>query len=276
MTSSDAVLMIRRMLPKGAKTGHGGTLDPDAAGVLPICVGKAARLFDYIIDKEKRYVAELTLGAVTDTQDASGRVLERHPVTATADDVRAALPRFTGEILQTPPMYSALKRDGKRLCDLARAGENAHVLPRPVTVLALDYLGQADYNRYMIGVLCKKGVYVRTLMHDIGQTLGCGGHMSFLLRSASGAFDVGDAVTRETLMETGPLAHLLPPDTPLARYPAACYDASYEAAARNGNPLPALLPFEAGEIVRVYIEDRFAGMGEVTDAEKIRFRAMLL
>ena len=140
MSSGDMVFQARRLLPRGTRVGHGGTLDPDAAGVLPVCVGRAARLFDYIIDKQKTYIAELRLGVVTDTQDASGAVLERRDAsTVTEADVRAALPRFTGTISQIPPMYSALKRGGQKLCDLARRGESLelrqgdvypHALPR--------------------------------------------------------------------------------------------------------------------------------------------------
>ena len=127
MTSSDAVLFVRRLLPRKTAVGHGGTLDPDAAGVLPVCVGRATRLFDYIIDKTKVYIGELCLGVTTDTADASGKVLETRSVRASADDVKHVLPEFTGHIWQVPPMYSALKRDGRPLYELARRGETLDI-----------------------------------------------------------------------------------------------------------------------------------------------------
>ena len=200
MSSGDMVFQARRLLPRGTRVGHGGTLDPDAAGVLPVCVGRAARLFDYIIDKQKTYIAELRLGVVTDTQDASGTVLERRDAsTVTEADVRAALPRFTGTISQIPPMYSALKRGGQKLCDLARRGESLELEPRPVTIHAIEYIGRRDETAHLLRVTCGKGTYIRTLCHDIGAALGVGGHMAFLLRSAAGCFDVQSASTLEEL-----------------------------------------------------------------------------
>lgn len=127
--------------PRGTAIGHGGTLDPEAEGVLPLCVGKATRLFDYIVDKQKRYIAEVTLGKVTDTQDAAGTVMEERPVRVGEAEIRAALPQLTGDILQRPPLYSALKRDGKPLYAYARKGQEIAVAPRPVRVDALELLG---------------------------------------------------------------------------------------------------------------------------------------
>ena len=272
MTSSDAVLRVRKALPRGVRVGHGGTLDPDAAGVLPICVGKATRLFDYIVDKEKRYIAEMTLGIVTDTQDASGTVLETRPVQINEENVRAVLPEFTGEILQSPPAYSAIKRDGRRMYELARRGEAVDLAPRPVTIHALELLERVDARRYLLSVTCGKGAYIRTLCHDIGARLGCGGHMSFLLREKCGAFSLEDAVTLEEL--DGLEQKLLPLDHPLGRYPALELDRSWEKAVRNGNALPAP-DRAAGEILRVYLDGEFAGMAQADGLGQARFRAML-
>ena len=182
ISSAGVVGRVKRMLPRGTAIGHGGTLDPEAEGVLPLCVGKATRLFDYIVDKQKRYIAEVTLGKVTDTQDAAGTVLEERPVRVGEAEIRAALPQLTGDILQRPPLYSALKRDGKPLYAYARKGQEIAVAPRPVRVDALELLGCTGENRYEIRVDCGKGVYVRTLMHDLGALLGCGGYMSRLAR----------------------------------------------------------------------------------------------
>ncbi len=276
MTSSDAVVFVRRLLARGVKVGHGGTLDPDAAGVLPVMVGRGARLFDYFIDKEKEYIALVTLGVTTDTQDATGRVLEVRPVTVGEAEVRAALKHLTGDILQVPPAYSAIKRGGKPMYELARKGLAPELEPRAARVESLDIIGQEQYNQYKINVVCRKGVYVRTLMHDLGEMLGSGGHMSFLLRTRSGVFDIARAVTLETLAETGVAPHLLELDAPLEHLPAVVLDARYRHAVTNGNPVPENTGLNRGEIVRVYLEDAFAGIGEAAGNGTIRFRAMML
>ncbi len=272
MTSSDAVLRVRKALPRGVRVGHGGTLDPDAAGVLPICVGKATRLFDYIVDKEKSYIAELTLGIATDTQDSTGEVVSVRPVTAGEADVKGILPRFTGEIWQAPPAYSAIKRDGKRMYELARRGETVALEKRPVTIYGLEMTEQVDRRRYLLHVRCGKGAYIRTLCHDIGEALGCGGHMSFLLRDRCGAFALEDAVPLE---EIGNVADRLAPlDFPLGRYDALYLGPEQEKAVKNGNLIPAPGRNE-GEVLRVYLLDRFAGMAQADGNGQARFRAML-
>ncbi len=161
-TSSDCVVFVRKRLPRGTAIGHGGTLDPMATGVLPICVGAATRLFDYIIDKQKTYVAELKLGVVTDTQDATGQVLSTSDARVTEQDVRAVLARFTGDILQTPPMYSAVKRGGRRLYELARRGQSVEVAPRACRVDGLRLTGALGDNRFRLEVDCGRGVYIRS------------------------------------------------------------------------------------------------------------------
>ena len=280
MTSSDLVVTVRRLLPKGTKVGHGGTLDPDAAGVLPVCVGRATRLFDYIIDKRKRYVALLRLGAATDTQDASGRVIARQDAGHIApDDVRAALPRFVGEIDQTPPAYSALKRDGVRLYDLARRGEDVAAEPRRVTIDAIDYIASEGPDGHLIAVTCRKGVYIRTLCHDIGAFLGVGGHMAALLRTDAGSFNVADSVTVEELLAAGPegLNGLIGDmDAPLGRYPALRLAEDMRARAVSGGPFHAgeyETDARIGETVRVYVGGRFSGMARLDEGGDMRFLA---
>ena len=284
MSSNDAVGFVRRLLPRGTRTGHGGTLDPDAAGVLPVCVGRAARLFDYIVDKKKNYVAELRLGVETDTQDAAGTPLARRDASGVTEaDVRAVLPRFVGEIDQVPPAYSAIKRDGRRMYDLARRGETVELAPRRVTVYGVEYLAQTGADRHMLRVSCGKGVYIRTLCHDIGRALGVGGHMAFLLRSEAGCFTVQNAATLEELKraaEAGEIERLLAPmDAPLGAYPAVRLDARYERPVLNGGPIPRAwheMPLAPGEIARVYVEDTFAGMAQSDEEGLLRFRAMLM
>lgn len=276
MTSSDVVLAVRRRLPRGTRVGHGGTLDPDAAGVLPVCVGKATRLFDYLIDKRKEYYAELALGVTTDTQDASGRPLEMHAVTATGEDVEKILPNFAGWIQQIPPAYSAIKRDGKRLYELARKGETIEVQPRPVQIYALEYCGQTAPDRHMLRIECGKGTYIRTLLHDIGAQLGCGGHMAFLLRSRAGCFTLEDSVTMEELAEHEDLRTVLAPlDAPLGHLPAVRVDEQCLRAVLNGNKIPvSAAPLDTP--LRVYCGGRFAGIGCAEEAGWVRFKAMLL
>ena len=282
-TSSNIVVRVRRLLPKGTAVGHGGTLDPEASGVLPICIGPATRLFDYIIDKKKTYVAELRLGEITDTQDGAGQVLETHPVDAGEAEVRAVLGEFVGEIEQIPPMYSAVKKDGRRLYQLARRGETVEMPARRCLIHGIEYLDQTDERTHRIRVECGKGVYIRTLCHDIGRRLGCGAHMASLRRTAAGIFTLERAYTPEQvaeLSEAGRLAEaLLAPDAPLGHIPAVRVGKERLHAVENGNPLrrdwldsaPA-----SGTVLRVYCGEDFAGIGEAQEDGSVRFRAMLL
>ena len=281
-TSSDCVVFVRKRLPRGTAIGHGGTLDPMASGVLPVCVGAATRLFDYIIDKQKTYVAELQLGVVTDTQDATGAVVETRSVNVTEADVRAALPRFIGEIWQRPPMYSAIKRGGKRLYELARRGESVEVAPRACRVDDVRLTASLGDGRYRLEVDCGKGVYIRTLCHDIGAYLGCGGHMASLERTRAGVFTLENALTLEevdALGADGLEARLLPMDAAIAHLSAVRVEARHRAAVRNGMPLrPEWLdaPAPQTEAVRVYVGGEFAGIGAPREDGSVRFRAMLL
>ena len=281
-TSSDCVVFVRKRLPRGTAIGHGGTLDPMASGVLPVCVGAATRLFDYIIDKQKTYVAELQLGVVTDTQDATGAVVEKRSVNVTEADVRAALPRFIGDIWQTPPMYSAIKRGGKRLYELARRGESVEVAPRACRVDDVRLTASLGNGRYRLEVDCGKGVYIRTLCHDIGAYLGCGGHMATLARTRAGVFTLENALTLEevdALGAEGLEARLLPMDAAIAHLSTVRVEARHRAAVRNGMPLrPEWLdaPAPQAEALRVYVGGEFAGIGAPREDGSVRFRAMLL
>ena len=281
-TSSDCVVFVRKRLPRGTAIGHGGTLDPMASGVLPVCVGVATRLFDYIIDKQKTYVAELQLGVITDTQDATGAVVERRSVNVTDADVRAALPRFIGDIWQTPPMYSAIKRGGKRLYELARRGESVEVAPRACRVDDVRLTASLGDGRYRLEVDCGKGVYIRTLCHDIGAYLGCGGHMATLERTRAGVFTLENALTLEevdALGAEGLEARLLPMDAAISHLPAVRAEARHRAAVRNGMPLrPEWLdaPAPQAEALRVYVGGEFAGIGAPREDGSVRFRALLL
>jgi len=280
-TSSDVVVFVRKRLPRGTAVGHGGTLDPEASGVLPVCVGSATRLFDYIIDKQKVYVARIKLGIETDTQDATGQVVAERPVNAGEAAIRAVLPGFTGHIQQTPPMYSALKRDGKRLYQLARKGESVALEPRPCQVDAIEYLGDEGGDTHVLRITCGKGVYIRTLCHDIGRALGCGAHMRSLERVAAGIFDLESALSLEqvdALAAEGRLQEaLVPLDAPLTHLPEVRVGERCRHAVLNGNPLKAewLDRPATGDAVRVYLNDAFAGIGAPQPDGSVKFKAML-
>ncbi len=241
MSSAAVVSLVRRLLD-GEKVGHAGTLDPEAAGVLPLMVGKAARLFDYMQDKEKAYVAEVAFGASTDTQDAQGMVLEtgeNYPDEAT---LREALKGFEGELMQQPPMFSALKKDGQCLYQLARKGQTVEIPARRVTVHSLELNAVTENHGALVSVRCSKGFYVRTLCQDLGTAVGCPAHMRFLLRTLSGVFTLDTALTLEQLQaakEQGKLEDmLLPPEVALGHLPVCDLPKGLEKALRNGGHLP--------------------------------------
>lgn len=235
-TSHDVVAKLRGLL-RERRIGHAGTLDPMATGVLPVFVGRATRAVEFAAEREKEYLAGLRLGVVTDTQDTTGTVLETHPVCADRPQVEAVLARFRGEITQIPPMYSAIKREGKKLYELARRGQEVERQPRPITIEALDLLDQVSPTEYTLRVRCSKGTYVRTLCHDIGQALGCGGCMSGLRRTMAAGFTIDRTVTVETVQERGE-AVLLPLDAYFAPYPAYTIPSpGRENRVRNGNPI---------------------------------------
>lgn len=196
--TSFSVVSKVRSITKEKKAGHTGTLDPMARGVLPIMLGGATRFLDYLPDSDKRYTASFILGFTTDTLDITGSVTAKYDVTATADDVRKALDNFRGRITQVPPMYSAVSVNGKRLYDLARQGIEVERPSRTVEIKKLDLLN-AQNNEYEIDVLCSKGTYIRTLIDDIGKTLGCGAVMTKLTRTAAMGFSVDDSVTVDEL-----------------------------------------------------------------------------
>ena len=200
MTSHDVVSRVRKIL-NIKKVGHTGTLDPDASGVLPICIGKATKVSELILNKDKGYICELTLGITTDTYDSSGEILERcEDFNVSLEELEKAFDSQRGEIKQLPPMYSALKINGKRMCDLVRSGRSDEIelKYRDVNIKKLEILSYKD-NKVMFYVKCSKGTYVRSICYDVGQALGCGGHMSFLLRTESGKFNLDNSITLEEL-----------------------------------------------------------------------------
>lgn len=253
-TSMDVCAKLRRLLGE-RRIGHGGTLDPMATGVLPVFVGRATRAVEFAEGSEKEYLATLRLGLTTDTQDSTGQVLSTSGAIPPASAVTEALDAFRGEILQVPPMYSALKVNGQKLCNLARKGRTVERAPRPVTIFALTVEAQPSEAEYMLRVRCSKGTYIRTLCHDIGAALGCGGVMASLRRTEAAGFSIGQAVTLEQVMEAAEggeaQALLLPVEHLFAAYPAVTVSGRRETLCRNGNPFPC--PGPEG-LCRVYGE----------------------
>ena len=199
-TSMDVCAKLRGIFHE-KRVGHGGTLDPMATGVLPVFVGRATRAVQYAAESDKEYIAGLKRGVVTNTQDITGEVLEERPVNVTRDQLWAALERFYGQIEQIPPMYSAIKVNGKKLYELARKGKEVERRPRTIRIDALGILNETppEGTDYLLRVVCSKGTYVRTLCHDIGQALGCGGCMSSLRRVKAAGFTLDDSVTLESV-----------------------------------------------------------------------------
>ena len=234
-TSMDVCAKLRGIL-KTKKIGHAGTLDPMATGVLPVFVGRATRAVSFAEGGEKEYVAGLRLGRTTNTQDMEGQTLTLSPVTVGQKELEAVLPRFTGEISQIPPMFSAIKINGQKLYDLARQGKEVERKARAVTIFALEVVEQVSETDYILRIRCSKGTYVRTLCHDIGQALGCGGCMFSLRRTMAAGFTLDESVTLEQMQEGGE-ALLRPTDSLFRDRPDyRLKTEKQEERCRNGNP----------------------------------------
>lgn len=280
-TSFDVVAKLRGIL-KMKKIGHTGTLDPDAEGVLPVCLGKATKVCDLLTEKQKEYEAVLLLGKVTDTQDISGQVLCECEVTAGEDEVREAILSFVGDYMQVPPMYSALKVNGKKLCDMAREGIVIERKARPVHIFSINIL-EMDLPWVKMRVECSKGTYIRTLCEDIGERLSCGGCMESLLRTRVSEFKVEDALTLSEIesrvksqsaeiapqeWETSDFDFIRSVDSVFLQYEKAVVKKEWNKLLYNGNRLPETAwkeePEAAGsERIRVYDEEEhFIGLYE--------------
>lgn len=265
-TSHDVVAKLRGILHM-KKIGHTGTLDPDAEGVLPVALGKATRLVDMITDKEKTYEAVMRLGVVTDTQDMSGTVLSQTTeLSVTEEELCTVVSSFVGDYMQVPPMYSALKVNGKKLYELAREGKTVERKPRPVHFYEIEIL-DISFPLVRFRVTCSKGTYIRTLCHDIGEKLGCGAAMESLLRTKVGRFTLDDAITLaqiEEAVQKGTIeSKILGIEEILAEYPRVCCTKEGDRLLANGNPLvQALVDAQAkkGWIRMCSSEGSFAGV----------------
>ena len=267
-TSHDVVAKLRGILHM-KKIGHTGTLDPEAEGVLPVVLGKATRLVDMLTEKEKTYEALLHLGIETDTQDMTGTVLKELPVTVTEEDVKKAAESFLGEQQQIPPMYSALKVNGKKLYELAREGKEIERKARPVEIFSLT-VDRIELPRVTMTVHCSKGTYIRTLCHDIGEKLGCFGCMESLLRTKVSRFEIESSLKLSEIQkkrEEGKLSEIITPlDAVFFQYPAVTVKKEGQALAYNGNEIPIRFVTDMEERknqewIRVYdLENHFIGI----------------
>ena len=263
-TSQDVAAKLRGVFHE-RRVGHGGTLDPMATGVLPVFIGRATRAAEFLESAEKEYVAGLRLGVVTDTQDTSGTVLETNSVCVTRAQLEAALRQFLGPIEQIPPMYSAIKINGQKLYELARRGQEVARRPRSITIHALELL-EGEGADWTIRVRCSKGTYVRTLCHDLGRALGCGGCMSSLRRTRAGSFTLVQAVTMQQVLDFAagqdPQQLLMPVDAVFAAHPPLIVTLGQAAKLKNGAQVKDW-QFQPGTY-RVYAEDgEFLLLGRV-------------
>ena len=232
-TSQDVVSKLRGVFHE-KRVGHGGTLDPMATGVLPVFFGRATRAVEFFEHADKKYVATVRLGQITDTQDTTGNVLETREVCVSQSDIEQILPRFIGKIEQMPPMYSAIKIGGKKLYELARAGKEVERKPRRIEIFSLE-MTHIVGNDWSLSVHCSKGTYVRTLCHDIGLALGCGGCMASLERVAAGPYALSQSVTLEEIIANEQRESLLlPVDSLFVRYPRLSVTPAQEKCVRNG------------------------------------------
>ena len=262
-TSQDVTARLRRVF-NTRRIGHGGTLDPMATGVLPVFVGRATRGVEFFEHAEKTYETVLRLGLTTDTEDITGTVLTQSDAFVTGEMLEAVLEKFRGQIMQVPPMYSALKVNGQKLVDLARKGKEVERQPRPITIHELTLLGmEADGIR--LRVRCSKGTYIRTLCKDIGEALGCGGCMAQLRRVSAGEYTIEEAVPLQTLLDAqDPAPYLRQVDTMFCNYEAVTLTEKQELRCRNGNSFSVKLP---DGIYRAYSQTgEFLMLAKVNDS----------
>lgn len=232
ITSFDVVRQVKK-LAKEKKVGHGGTLDPEAGGVLPVCIGRATKAIDFIMDDTKVYVAGIKLGVVTDTYDREGKILREAEVTCSQEDVIKSINKFVGNIKQVPPMYSALKQNGKKLYELAREGKEVYREPRNIIIHSIEILS-INLPMISIRVKCSKGTYIRSLCYDIGEELGCGAMMWSLERAGTGPFTIENSVKLEDLTEENIRSYIIPLERIFDKFPKLVVNNKFEKLILNG------------------------------------------
>lgn len=277
ITSHGAVNFFRKLL-NIKRIGHTGTLDPNAEGVLPICIGKATRVSEYLLSEDKEYRGELTLGNSTDTQDGDGEVLETSSKIVSEEEIRLSFNKFKGNIDQIPPMYSALKHNGKKLYELAREGRTIEREPRNITIYKLNIEEIYENKKVVFYTKCSRGTYIRTLCNDIGEDLGTFGYMSDLLRLGTGPFKIEDSYKMEDLKNLSPTevkSLLLPIDFALMKFKSIKIPDDFYKPLVNGvkiiiNNKELLL----GESLRVYSKNKFIGIGEIIEKDNLQLLKM--
>ena len=267
MTSHDVVYFIRKVL-NIKKVGHTGTLDPNATGVLPICIGKGTRISEYLLDVDKEYVGELTLGIATDTQDDCGNIIHTSNNIVGEDEIIHSFKKFKGNILQTPPMYSALKHKGKKLYELAREGVSVERKAREISIKDLKILNNYNNKEILFYTRCSRGTYIRTLCDDIGKDLCTFGHMSYLIRTGVGSFKLENAYSIDHLQELPKdeiIKLIVPMDEALNYMDKIIIDDELYNKLKNGVSiiLPENYNYKINVLQRVYSCDKFIGIGRV-------------
>ena len=285
MTSSDVVVYLRKLL-KVKKVGHAGTLDPNAAGVLVVCVGKATKVVDYLMNDNKTYRGGMVLGKETDTLDADGRIIKESPILPNLSSIEEVFQKYQGKLLQKPPMYSARKYKGKRLYELARQGQEVEVSPRAIEIYENKVLEFCPPKEIIFETTCSKGTYIRSLVRDIGRELGCGAYMSFLIRVSSGVFTVANAYTLQeikvSLLQLNFDNFLIPIDEALSKFKSITLADHIFSKAVNGNiinldyVISNMDYISQGELLRVYCNNKFIGLGYINERQKIQMRKVLV
>lgn len=288
MTSSDIVVYLRKTL-KIKKIGHAGTLDPGASGVLVLCLGKATKLAEYIMAEDKSYRGGMILGSETDTLDADGTIVRQSPQIPDFPQIKKAFAKYRGTLLQHPPMYSARKHKGKRLYELARKGQRVEVPPREVKIFQNDIIEFIPPNQVSYEVKCTKGTYIRSLVRDIGRELGCGAYLSYLVRTQSGAFSIHDSHTLQEITQaytSDKMDEILKPmGSVLPSFKEIVLDSRVLDRILNGNILGLdsiisdinlISNLDHKELVKVYCNNRFIGLGYVNKNNMIQMRKVLV
>lgn len=280
MTSSDVVVFLRRIL-RERKVGHTGTLDPAAAGVLPICIGKATKLSDYIMADRKTYRCGLTLGMETDTLDAEGRIVRTSSKIPEYNEIERVFYQFRGKMRQVPPMYSAIKVRGKKLYELAREGKEIEVKPREIEIYSSRIIRFTEPDKLFFEVECSKGTYIRSLCRDIGELLECGAYMSFLIRLRSGIFDLSNAITLDEIekrVQSGDrTSFVMTMDSVLVNMNVIHFKESAYPYLLNGNKIEIkhsisdVKQFKEDELLKVYCKGTFMGLGTIIKEGNERF-----
>ncbi len=278
MTSHDAVSYFRKLLGT-RKVGHTGTLDPMATGVLPICIGKGTRVSEYLLGVDKEYIAELTLGCASDTQDSTGKVTYTSELEVSKDDIEEVFKSFHGTINQIPPMYSAKKIGGKKLYELARNGIEVERNHRKIQIKELKILNNQHNRKIIFYTKCSKGTYIRTICHDIGKNLETYGHMSYLIRTGVGNFKIEDAFGMETLdkMDAHDILKVIQPiDRAILHMNEIKLDRTYYKPLTNGVKinLDGTERVFVNQLLRVYVSEEFIGVGKIIEDKDGRILKM--